>query len=104
MMAGVLDELYSNGTIAYGAVPGSQLQALSRTDGACRFCVNDHWTFPGECRYGKTGEPTPAPGYLEQVAAAIVAAGPPASRHDAAATSSPASAAGPSPSSRGSAS
>jgi hypothetical protein len=77
MMADVLNALYSDGTLAYGPVAGGTLNALGRTEGSCRFCVNEHWSFAGECRYGKTTEPTPAPGYLEQVAAALVAAGPP---------------------------
>lgn len=78
MMAGVLSELYASGELTYGPVAGGSLQALSRTDGSCRFCTNAHWSFPGECRYAKTEEPSPPPGFLEQVAAQLVAAGPPA--------------------------
>ena len=78
MMAGVLNDLYSSGALTYGGVGGGSLSALGRTEGSCRFCVNDHWSFPGECRYAKTDEPPPPAGYLEQVAAALVAAGRPA--------------------------
>jgi hypothetical protein len=79
MMAGVLSGLYASGELTYGPVAaGGALQALGRTEGSCRFCANSHWTFPGECRYGKTEEAPPPAGYLEQVAAALVAAGPPA--------------------------
>lgn len=78
MMASVLDALYADGTLGYGPVPGGAIEALGRTEGACRFCANELWTFPGECRYGKPAEQPPPPGYLEQVAAEIVAAGKPA--------------------------
>ena len=50
----------------------------ARTEGSCRFCVNRHWQFPNECRYGKTQEAPPPAGFLEQVAAQIVATGRPA--------------------------
>ena len=40
--------------------------------------MNDRWSFPGECRYGKTDEAPPPAGSLKQVAAAMVAAGRPA--------------------------
>lgn len=70
MMAGVLDDLYSSGALSYGPA-----QALTRTQGACKFCVNDHWEFPLGCPYDKPPEPSPAPGVLESIAAAIVAAG-----------------------------
>lgn len=70
MMAGVLEGLYSTGALSYGPAG-----ALTRTEGACKFCVNDHWQFPLGCPYDKPPEPSPAPGVLESVAAAIVAAG-----------------------------
>ncbi|HZN14430.1 MAG TPA: hypothetical protein VFB78_09205 [Acidimicrobiales bacterium] len=77
MMATVLDDLYVSGTLTYGAVPGGALEALGRTEGSCHFCVNEKWTFAGECRYDKTSETAPPAGYLEQVAAQMVASGRP---------------------------
>jgi hypothetical protein len=73
MMAGVLDDMYAKGELAYGRA--GNVEALTRTDGACRFCVNDRWRFPLGCPYGKPNEPSPPTGWLEKVAAAAVAAG-----------------------------
>lgn len=77
LMASVLDDLYSQGVLSWkGKADGSGY--LDRTEGSCRFCVNSHWQFPNECRYGKTQEPTPPSGFLEKVAEQIVATGKPA--------------------------
>lgn len=77
LMAGVLDEMYAKGDLAWKErTDGSGY--LARNEGGCRFCVNRHWQFPGECRYAKTQEAQPAPGFLEKVAAQIVATGKPA--------------------------
>ncbi len=77
MMFGVLADLYASGELAYGPVRDGSIEALERTTGACRFCVNDLWQFPRGCPYGKPVEEPPPTGYLEQVAAALVAAGRP---------------------------
>jgi hypothetical protein len=77
MMTGVLAALYASGELTYELFGGGSAGALNRTEGSCRFCVNDHWQFPGECRYGKTDETPPPVGFLEKVAAAFVAAGSP---------------------------
>lgn len=77
MMSAVLSDLYTSGDLAYGPVPGDDagVEALHRSDGPCRFCANELWTFPLGCPYGKPSEaPLPA-GYLDKVAAAFVSAG-----------------------------
>ena len=78
MMASVLDAMLKKGELSYGKVGDGtvgDIEALTRNEGACKFCVNDHWKFPLGCPYGKPDEPSPKPGYLEKVAAAFVAAG-----------------------------
>jgi len=77
MMAAVLDQMYTKGELAWKE-KGDGGGYLARTEGSCRFCVNRHWQFPYECRYGKTLETPPPPGFLEKVAAKIVATGKPA--------------------------
>jgi hypothetical protein len=76
MMASVITGLYDSGAVTYGPVGDGSLNALRRTAGGCQFCVNDHWTFPLGCPYGKPSEPQPPTGFLREVAAAIAAAGP----------------------------
>lgn len=77
LMAVVLDDLYRKGQLRwYDRDDGSGY--LARTEGSCRFCVNRHWQFPGECRYGKPDEEPPPAGFLEKVAARVVATGKPA--------------------------
>jgi hypothetical protein len=78
MMASVLDAMYASGELAWKD-RGDGSGYLARTEGSCRFCVNRHWQFPNECRYGKTQEAPPPPGFLEKVAAQIVATGKPPS-------------------------
>jgi hypothetical protein len=77
MMANVLDEMYKKGELTYGRV--GNIEALTRTEGACKFCVNERWKFPLGCPYGKPDEPQPPVGWLQKVAAALVAAGQPKS-------------------------
>ena len=76
MMAAVLDELYVKGTLSWQVRPDGT-GFLARNEGSCRFCVNGHWQFPGECRYEKTLETPPPAGFLERVAAQVVATGRP---------------------------
>lgn len=64
MMAAVLDRMYAQKQLGYGRV--GNIDALIRTDGACKFCVNDKWSFPLGCPYGKPEEPSPPPGWLEK--------------------------------------
>ena len=74
MMTGVLEDLYARGGLQVGSV-GSGTGLLGRTDGPCSFCVNRHWTFPLGCPYGKNKEAQLPAGFLEQVSAAMLAAG-----------------------------
>jgi hypothetical protein len=80
-MASALDGMYASGDLSWSDQGGGR-GYLARNDGSCKFCVNRHWQFPGECRYGKTTESSPPAGFLEQVAARIVATGKPADPHD----------------------
>jgi nucleoside phosphorylase len=68
LMASVLMKMYDDGELSYDETK----QYLTRTEGACKFCVNQHWQFPDGCRYNKPGEPALPSGYLEKVAAYIV--------------------------------
>jgi hypothetical protein len=75
MMAGVLEDEYQKGHLAYVDRTADRAGFLARTDGPCVFCVNHHWTFPQGCPYGKPAEaPLPA-GLLDNVAAAILQSG-----------------------------
>lgn len=74
-MAAVLDDMYKKGELRYGRV--GNIDALTRTEGPCKFCVNENWKFPLGCPYGKPDETSPEPGWLESVTDALVAAGRP---------------------------
>jgi hypothetical protein len=76
MMASVLDDLFRQGKLSWTDLGGG-LGYLSRTEGSCQFCVNRHWRFPNECRYGKDKEEPPPPEFLESVAAKVIATGKP---------------------------
>ena len=77
MMASVLDDLYRQGKLTWTDTDDGG-GYLTRTEGSCQFCVNRHWRFPNECRYGKNKEAPPPPDFLERVADKIVATGKPA--------------------------
>lgn len=77
MMASVLDDLYRQGKLSWTDTDDGG-GYLTRTEGSCQFCVNRHWRFPNECRYGKNNEAPPPPDFLERVADKIVATGKPA--------------------------
>ena len=68
LMAAVMNTMYDSGELMYDDTKNY----LMRTAGGCRFCVNQHWQFPNECRYGKPAEPPPPPGWLEKVADYII--------------------------------
>ena len=72
-MAEVLGSLYRAKKLLY--TDGADSGYLTRTEGSCRFCQNDHWEFPLKCPYNKTGETPPPPGFLEKVAEEIAAGG-----------------------------
>ena len=76
-MYAVLEELYKQGQLSYQDGSDGKSGYLTRTTGSCNFCVNDHWTFPLGCPYGKNEETPPPSGFLDAVAAAIVKAGSP---------------------------
>lgn len=78
LMADVLDDLYAKGTLTYGPLDGAgNTEALARSEGSCRFCANELWSFPLGCPYGKPAEPSPPAGLLERVAAQLLAGGNP---------------------------
>jgi len=72
MMAAVLEQLYQNGKLSYTSSKNGSPGFLSRGEGPCTFCVNDHWKFPKGCPYGKPDEKQYPVGFLEQVAKAMV--------------------------------
>lgn len=74
-MADVLGNLYRKSKLTYTDSTNSNPGYLTRTEGSCCFCVNNHWEFPLKCPYNKTKEPPPPPGFLEKVAEAIAAGG-----------------------------
>ena len=78
LMASVLEQMYASGELVWKNA-GNGNGHLARTEGSCHFCVNRHWQLPNECRYGKTQETPPPAGFLERVAAQIVATGKPSS-------------------------
>jgi len=76
-MAEVLEQLYDAGKLSVSESGHPKQPRLERTEGSCRFCVNQHWTFPLGCPYGKPDEPEPPTGFLDKVAAQLVAGGRP---------------------------
>jgi hypothetical protein len=75
MMAEVMEDLYEQGVLSYQPAADGKPGFLQRTEGACRFCVNDHWRFPLGCPYGKTELESLPRGFLDRVAAQIIQAG-----------------------------
>lgn len=75
MMADVLADLYQDGTLSYTLPKGSKTGYLTRTEGSCHFCVNNHWSFPLGCPYDKNEETPPPAGFLSTVASEIAAKG-----------------------------
>jgi len=75
MMAGVLDDLYAKGSLAFVPPKGKAKGFLRRSDGPCAFCVNRHWTFPLGCPYGKPDEKPLPIGFLDKIAEMIVKRG-----------------------------
>jgi hypothetical protein len=73
MMAGVLEAMFDKGQMSYTKGTGGHKGFLSRNDGPCTFCVNQHWSFPQGCPYGKPEEKQLPIGFLEKVAEAMMA-------------------------------
>ena len=71
MMAVVLERMYTQGQLAYTSPTSSTAGFLKRGSGPCEFCVNDHWSFPKGCPYGKPDEKKYAVGFLEKVTDAM---------------------------------
>jgi len=78
MLSTVLEDLYTNGEMSWVAGANGDPGYLARNTGSCDFCVNNHWEFPLGCPYKKNTEAPPAPGFLEMIAADMVAKGKPA--------------------------
>jgi hypothetical protein len=76
MRADILIALEKSGELGFGPAADGMGEVLQRIDGSCRFCVNEHWTFPPGCPYGNTIA-SPPPGFLAKVTDAIIAAGRP---------------------------
>ncbi len=75
-MAGILDQMFTAGKLSWQQ-PADPKQPgyLARTSGSCQFCVNQHWQLPLGCAYGKNKETPPPVGFLEKVAAYVIANG-----------------------------
>lgn len=73
MMTNVLTSMFDKGQMSYTPTRSGHRGFLSRTDGPCTFCVNDHWKFPQGCPYGKPEEKQLPVGFLERVAEAMMA-------------------------------
>jgi hypothetical protein len=71
MVAEALAQEFRAGVISFDEATGH----LKRTDGPCRFCKNDKWTFPEGCAYGKPDVTPYAPGELETVVDTVLSAG-----------------------------
>jgi hypothetical protein len=71
MMAVVLEQMYTQGQLAYTSATSSTAGYLKRGSGPCEFCVNDHWNFPKGCPYGKPDEMKYPVGFLEKVTEAM---------------------------------
>jgi len=72
MMAAVLEQLYQSGRLSYTNPKDGSPGFLSRGDGPCSFCVNNHWKFPKGCPYGKPDEKQYPIGFLEEVTKEMV--------------------------------
>jgi hypothetical protein len=75
VMATVLEQLYENGGLSYTNSKEGNPGFLSRGDGPCTFCVNNHWKFPKGCPYGKPDEKQYPVGFLERVTGEMVESG-----------------------------
>jgi hypothetical protein len=72
MMFAVLNKMYGK-ELTYIESKDGGSGYLARTGGPCTFCLNDHWKFPKGCPYGKPDEKQYTIGFLEKVAAAMLA-------------------------------
>ena len=72
MMTAVLKNMYGK-ELAYTEPKSGSPGFLTRSNGPCAFCVNDHWKFPRGCPYGKPDEKRYSIGFLEKVTALMLA-------------------------------
>ncbi len=70
MLADVLLQEYKDQQLVFDPA----IDRLTRAEGSCRFCVNDLWTFPEGCPYGKEKEEAPQPGELETIVQKVLEA------------------------------
>ena len=68
MMSSVLNDMYDKGQLTYDDTNNY----LNRTEGGCKFCVNQYWQFPAGCKYGKPSEANESAAFLESVANYII--------------------------------
>jgi hypothetical protein len=68
MLAEVLEQEYRAKRLVYD----EEIQHFKRSEGSCQFCVNELWKFPEGCPYGKTSEPSPSEGELEEVVQKVI--------------------------------
>jgi hypothetical protein len=72
MMTAVLKNMYGK-ELTYTDPKAGSPGYLTRSNGPCAFCVNDHWKFPRGCPYGKPDEKRYSIGFLEKVTALMLA-------------------------------
>jgi hypothetical protein len=72
MMTAVLKNMYGK-ELTYTESRTGSPGFLTRSDGPCTFCVNEHWKFPRGCPYGKPDEKRYSIGFLEKVTALMLA-------------------------------
>jgi hypothetical protein len=72
MMTAVLKKMYGK-ELTYTEPKAGSPGYLTRSNGPCAFCVNDHWKFPRGCPYGKPDEKRYSIGFLEKVTALMLA-------------------------------
>lgn len=68
MLASVLLQEYKANRLTYD----DSIGRLKRTEGSCKFCVNDQWQFPEGCPYGKDKETPPKGGELEAIVQEVI--------------------------------
>lgn len=74
-MSSVLTALFQSGELSWNPGNAHSTGFLSRTDGPCQFCENSQWKFPEGCPYSKPQEKQYPEGFLESVAAQVIASG-----------------------------
>ena len=86
-MANVLQDMYKADQLSLSK--DAQGNYLSRNQGPCTFCDNDYWEFPLGCPYGKPEEKALPVGFLDAVAAALIAKARPIGQESRSSVKSP---------------